>query len=268
LAKSGSLVENRPELAKEWDLEQNSFTPDQISDRSHLKVWWICEKGHSWEAAPHSRADSETRSGTGCPTCAQEGIGQHVRAHRLKVAGVSLAEAHPDLMAEWVYELNDIDPSQLTPKSGYRAHWRCRFGHEWEATVRSRTVNGSVCPTSYQVKRSDLNRATQLRKGGVSLAEAHPDLMAEWVYELNDIDPSRLPPQSHYRAHWRCRFGHEWATRVQSRTKNGSGCPLCRRDGASAVYRHQRVHRQCVEAGDLVADPHHLDARRADGRLA
>lgn len=86
LAKSGSLVDNRPELAMEWDFEQNSLTPDQISDRSHLKVWWICEKGHSWEAAPHSRADSETRSGTGCPTCAQEGIGQRVRAQRLAAA--------------------------------------------------------------------------------------------------------------------------------------------------------------------------------------
>ena len=32
---------------------------------SHRKVWWLCSKGHSWEAEMISRVN-----GNGCPICA------------------------------------------------------------------------------------------------------------------------------------------------------------------------------------------------------
>jgi len=50
------------------------------------------------------------------------------------------------LRAEWDFELNTLDPSTLPPKSNYHAHWVCKFGHHWEATVVNRTHNKSGCP--------------------------------------------------------------------------------------------------------------------------
>ena len=52
-------------LLKEWDLEKNqNLSPYQISYSSARKVWWKCEKGHSWKSAVYSRI-----SGSGCPYC-------------------------------------------------------------------------------------------------------------------------------------------------------------------------------------------------------
>jgi len=31
------------------------------------KVWWMCEKGHEWQAVVYSR-----NKGKGCPICARE----------------------------------------------------------------------------------------------------------------------------------------------------------------------------------------------------
>ena len=58
-------------LLEQWDTQRNlPLTPNQISHGSKQKVWWRCDKGHSWQAAVHTR----TGSGTGCPVCANREI--------------------------------------------------------------------------------------------------------------------------------------------------------------------------------------------------
>ena len=60
------LLTLNPTLAKEWNFEKNgTLTPDQVTAKSHKKVWWKCGKGHEWEAIVVNR----TR-GLGCPFCA------------------------------------------------------------------------------------------------------------------------------------------------------------------------------------------------------
>ena len=62
------------------------------------KVWWRCEKGHSWQATIASRT-----SGCGCPVCANRKI----------LPGFNdLATTHPALAAEW----HPIKNGDLTPK--------------------------------------------------------------------------------------------------------------------------------------------------------
>ena len=39
-----------------------------------------------------------------------------------------------------------LDPTQLRPRSGKKAHWKCAEGHRWEAVIGSRTGNGTGCP--------------------------------------------------------------------------------------------------------------------------
>ena len=56
-----------PALAKQWDAEKNGrLTPRDVLPGAEKKVWWRCERGHSWRAAVSSR----TRAGGGCPYCA------------------------------------------------------------------------------------------------------------------------------------------------------------------------------------------------------
>ena len=65
IIKKGSLEENNPTLAKEWNFERNkNLTPDKIIATSNKKVWWKCSNGHEWIASICKR-----NNGTGCPYC-------------------------------------------------------------------------------------------------------------------------------------------------------------------------------------------------------
>lgn len=54
-----------PALAKQWDAEKNGrLTPRDVLPGAEKKVWWRCERGHSYPAVIASRTN-----GSGCPYC-------------------------------------------------------------------------------------------------------------------------------------------------------------------------------------------------------
>ena len=62
------LVTLFPEIASEWDYDKNTdLDPSMISPGSNHKVWWICSKGHSYQAWITDRTGKKK---TGCPYCA------------------------------------------------------------------------------------------------------------------------------------------------------------------------------------------------------
>ena len=66
--KKNSLAFAYPCLVQEWNFSKNgTLKPEYVSEKSNKKVWWICSKGHEWQAAVYSRT-----SGTGCPYCYKE----------------------------------------------------------------------------------------------------------------------------------------------------------------------------------------------------
>ena len=58
------LVSAAPDIAKEWDYSKNSEIPEKVTRGSGIKYWWVCPKGHSYEATPSHRS-----RGQGCPYC-------------------------------------------------------------------------------------------------------------------------------------------------------------------------------------------------------
>ena len=127
------LIENQ-QLVSEWDWEKNiELDINSISGGSEIKVWWKCKNGHSWNAMVRNRF----RLHSGCPYCA--GL--------LPVKGENdLETLYPDLVKEWHPVKNGIlMPSDCMAKSGKKVWWKCKNGHEWQATVYSRTA-GCGCP--------------------------------------------------------------------------------------------------------------------------
>ena len=54
-----------PALANEWNYDKNdNLTPMDVMPNSNKKVWWICSKGHEWEAKIQTR-----NRGSKCPYC-------------------------------------------------------------------------------------------------------------------------------------------------------------------------------------------------------
>ena len=57
-----------------------------------------------------------------------------------------MATVNPKLAAEWHPNKNgDLKPSDIRPHYGKKVWWRCERGHEWQATVDSRS-SGRGCP--------------------------------------------------------------------------------------------------------------------------
>jgi hypothetical protein len=129
--KLEKLSEALPELAAQWHPTLNGeFTPDQISPGSKIKVWWQCSFGHSWPAAIKKRA-----KGTGCPYC----------SGRLPSKENNLAVVYPELAKQWHPTKNGkLTPRKVTPSAHAKVWWLCPNGHEWDATVISRS-NGNGC---------------------------------------------------------------------------------------------------------------------------
>lgn len=140
LAKGRLFGQAHPDLVGQWNQARNEFSPYELSVKSHKKVWWQCDNGHEWQSTPKQRS-----RGDGCPVCSELQRGERVHAWRLKKSG-PLSLAYPALLAEWDYERNAIQPDRVTPKSGLKVHWVCKYGHNWQATIVNRTHAGSNCP--------------------------------------------------------------------------------------------------------------------------
>lgn len=124
------LATVRPEIAKQWHPTKNGdLTPFMVTENSAKKAWWICEKGHEYQAAICKRTDRKNPKG--CPYC----------ANRKVLKGFNdLATVYPLIAAEWHPTLNgDLTPDQVVPGSGKRVWWRCSEGHEWQAYIYNRT---------------------------------------------------------------------------------------------------------------------------------
>jgi len=131
VGSKNNLLKINPVLAQEWDYDKNFLIrPENIFPQSNKKFWWKCANGHSWLRSPNGR---QTCS---CPHCANR-IASEINNFEL---------FSPDLLDEWDYGKNLKLPSQYTRRSGKRVWWRCKKGHEWEATIDSR-ADGYGCPT-------------------------------------------------------------------------------------------------------------------------
>ncbi|MBR6935778.1 MAG: zinc-ribbon domain-containing protein [Clostridia bacterium] len=136
-----SLAIHSPDIAKEWDYVKNSpLRPDQIGHGSTKKVFWICKKGHSFEA----RIDHRTIMHSGCPYCSGK---------RLLKGQNDLLTLYPEVAAEWDYERNDKSPDDYFSKSNQVVFWKCPYcGYSYKKDIASRVLQMTGCPNCRKEK--------------------------------------------------------------------------------------------------------------------
>lgn len=213
-----------PDLALEYT--DTRRPADAVTLGSQYKADWTCRAcGYAWQATVASRV-----RGRGCPSCSGHVVGTRE----------SLAQTHPDIAAQW--RSTDLSPRDVTHGSHTVARWECEQGHEWEASVLSRT-SGRGCPVC---------TGKRVVAGINDLATLRPDLAAQWA-DARDIQSVAL--KSNYSARWKCAEGHQWQAVVASRTRSEeASCPSCREvskevahlfvawEGALARWRCERGH--------------------------
>lgn len=124
------------------------------------------------------------------------------------------------LMAEWDWEENEksgLDPTKLPLGSGKKVNWVCSRGHKWPTSIYHRVVRGTNCPYCSNKR---------ILPGYNDLQSQRPDLMADWDYEANTIDPSTVAVKSNKTAAWVCPKGHKYSKAIYKRA-SGEGCPTC-----------------------------------------
>lgn len=124
---------NRYDLIKEFDEKKNKFNMTEVTAGNGKKVWWICPKGHSYQATLHHRL----KMGTGCGIC----------SHKVFKQGENdLLTTNPEIAKEWDYEKNSVKPSEVMVGSNKNKYWFiCPKRHSYNTTLLNRK-NGTNCP--------------------------------------------------------------------------------------------------------------------------
>ena len=143
LSEKYNLEVANPELAAEWHPTKNGdLIPRNVTPGSHRMAWWLCPKGHEWEAMIYSR-----NSGVGCPYCAGQAV----------CNDNCLETRNPDLAREWhPFRNGSLAPKDVTPMSHKKVWWQCQKNHEWKATIANRS-NAPTVRADWPARITTLN---------------------------------------------------------------------------------------------------------------
>lgn len=202
---SFSLATRFPKVAQEWHPALNTpLTPEKVTVSSGQKVFWLCKKGHEWQAVISART-----KGSRCPFCqgSRPTDENNLRAKYPDIA----AQFHPD-------KNGNLMPEKILPNSHKKVWWLCARNHEWQATAASRTTRQSGCPDCTKKRVSEI----------YNLAISYPLIAHEWHPTLNEpLMPNHVTPGSKKKVYWLCNKTHVFQATINNRTSNQSKCPYC-----------------------------------------
>ena len=203
--ENNSLLNNYPELCKEWNFAKNGkLLPKNFASKSNKKVWWQCSKcSYEWEAQISKRT-----IGRSCPACAGK-----VPTERNRLDAIN-----PILAKEWHPIKNgELSPANVTFGSHKKVWWQCSIcSHEWQAQISNRS-NGNCCPACTGKVVTERN----------NLAVTHPHFIKEWHTTKNELTPKQVTFGSHKKVWWKCsKCSYEWMASINKRS-SGRGCPAC-----------------------------------------
>lgn len=193
-------------LSSEFSPRNQGVVLSSLSLYSRKKFWWVCDKGHEWEAAVKSRYERSSS----CPFC----MGKKAWA-----GFNDLASLNPALATQWHAQLNELSPEEVTVGSSKIVWWECDAGHEWQASVKNRYKLNHGCPVC--VNRKVVPKVNDF-------GSLHPKLAKQWHPTKNTVSPTTLSSGSEKQVWWfneAC--GHEWEATVVSRAKKNAGCLVC-----------------------------------------
>ena len=154
LAGYNDLAYKRPDVARKWDYERNGkLKPTDVMEFSNIKVWWKCEKGHSYQRMVSHQSIRDS----GCPVC---------KMQVLQVGVNDLFTLFPTVAAEWDNEANNGElPNMYTPISHKRFNWKCgTCGWRWNISINSRCILGHGCPKCARSRKSNMVKKIQPRE--------------------------------------------------------------------------------------------------------
>ncbi len=189
------LETTHPDLIKEIV----TGDPTKVSKGSAKKFIWKCKLGHQYSAPINARTNKQP---SGCPYCSGQQVLQGFN---------DLKSINPKLAKEafgW-------DPTKFSiGSSSKKQNWKCINGHLWSASIASRNGMGVGCPKC---------SGREVISGVNDLHTLFPQL----AKEADGWNPKLVMAGSGKKLNWKCKEGHKWAARVESRSFKKTNCPYC-----------------------------------------
>lgn len=146
LSGFNDLETKAPHLLKYWDYEKNDIKPNQIAVNSLIKVWWKCDKNHSYDMTPGGKYNENY----GCPICSNM---------RILKGYNDLVTIYPNIAEQWHPTKNGkLKPDEVAYGSGVKVWWVCekdKKNHVWKTAVVKRTRENQNCPRCCHVGTSN-----------------------------------------------------------------------------------------------------------------
>lgn len=235
-----SFADTQPDMIKEWS-DKNEYSPYDYAPYSNKKVLWVCLiHGDYYQMISHRSL------GQGCCRC-----GRNRSSKKLSTPKPfhSLGDLYPNLLKEYSPK-NTRNPYSLNPGNKYKAIWVCKEGHEWVASIASRTGGKrSGCKKCGSISSAKLR---SLPTPFHSFADLYPDLLKEWSRE-NEVNPYSISvgASSCGPIKWVCKdCNYGWSTYLKERTgSHKTGCPRCNKANPSTA--EQNLRSSLVHLGTL-----------------
>ena len=201
-----SLLITHPEIAAEWSEKNYPLKPSDVTAGCHERVWWKGKCGHEWKTGIGNR----TFRNTGCPYCTTRAV----------LKGFNdFATLHPEFLSEWSDKNGDVKPDQFREYSNKKVWWKCKNGHEWQASCNSRLKGNGCRICGNQI----------VLKGFNDLESKRPDLAKEWSDKNLPLTPDAVLWRKHKSYWWKCsKCGNEFENYLSHRIDYGYGCPYCK----------------------------------------
>ncbi|MBP5275624.1 MAG: zinc-ribbon domain-containing protein, partial [Lachnospiraceae bacterium] len=262
------LATTKPELAKEWNYSKNgTLKPDSFTSKSGKKVWWVCEKGHEWEATIASRAD-----GRGCPICNKEkqtsfpeqAIFYYISRlfpdalnGDIGAIGIELDIYIPSINCAIEYDgyrwhqnkENDKTKNDLCAEKGIKL---IRIREEglpfYDNCICIRRENRKNIDSLNDVIKAIIKTLGSNYLGSIDVSKDESSILDSYIFQEKEKSLGALFPEvakewhptknglltpysfsygSKKRMWWLGKCGHEWQASIGERTVRGYGCPIC-----------------------------------------
>lgn len=125
------------------------------------------------------------------------------------------------LLAEWDYTKNTLQPEKITTSSGKKAWWKCSKvpHHSWESVIANRS-KGSGCPICKSLLICPLDQCNSLKM-------LCPDIAKDWS-ERNEKGPECYSRTSAQKVWWKCdKEHHIYEMSINNRVLKGRNCAVC-----------------------------------------
>ena len=127
------LQTQHPVLASEWSEKNGYLQPNEVNEKCTKNVWWKCRVcSHEWKSVVKARV-----KGLSCPVCANRAV---------KTGYNDLTTTDSELMIYWDYQNNTVDPERVSRRSHEPVWWKCRYGHQYKATIWEQALRKVNCP--------------------------------------------------------------------------------------------------------------------------